>query len=114
MEKPESIDKRITIKTPEGYVFIDYHEIVRIEALHNHTNMFLSSQEKPIKILPCMKEVVEKSQNGSTFFKCHRSHLVNLLYVQEFKEKARILVTKNGDVPIAKEYIKEFKSAYCK
>jgi len=114
MEKPVSIDKKITIRTPEGYVFIDYHEIVRIEALRNHTVMFLDSQTEPIKILLCMKEVVEKSQNGSIFFKCHRSHLVNLLYVQEFKEKARVLVTKNGDVPIAKEYIKEFKNAYCK
>lgn len=112
--KKNDIDKRIPIKTPEGYVFVDYHEIVRIDASHNHTVMFLASQTESIKILPPMKEVVEKSQNGSIFFQCHRSHLVNLLYVQEFKEKARELVTKNGSVPIAKEYIKEFKEAYCK
>lgn len=114
MEMTASITERITFKTIEGYVFVNFCEIVHIEARRNHIALFINNQPEPLQVLLCMQDVEKKLEKNPVFFKCHRSHLVNLLYVQEFKEKDRILVTQHGEIPISEQYIKCFKDTYCK
>ncbi len=52
--------------------------------------------------------------DNAVLFRCHRSHIVNLKYLVQFKEKPRILVTQKGEIPISENFVKEFKEFWCK
>lgn len=103
---------KLSFKTNEGYVFLSTNEIVRMEASRNHVLAYVVSVEKPYNIQMSITEVQQKFEN-EMMFKCHRSHLVNLIHVLEFKEKPKEIVTQNGSVPISDSYVKIFKDTWC-
>ena len=103
------ISKFVTLKTSEGYAFIDPDEIIHLKAEGNYTRIFVTGKLKPLRVL-CQLSKMGNQLNNACFFRCHRSHIVNLKHLTGFMGKARILVF-NGDhqVPISEYYLKDFR-----
>ena len=115
MENPNLLPKKVlTLKTAEGYVFVDMCEIVRLEAERNHTLLFLTFQQTHIRLALNITEFEKKLPSNICLFRCHRSHIVNIKHIKQYKEKTRSLITINGEVPISESNIKEFKEFLCK
>jgi DNA-binding LytR/AlgR family response regulator len=107
------IINEISLKTVEGYSFFKYQEIVRFEAYHRYTWIYVIKKDKPQIVYHKFSEVEEKIDDES-FFKCQRSHIVNIHHVKHFNTKDSLLITENGEVPISEGHVKEFKDRYCR
>ena len=103
------ISRFITIKTCQGYAFLNPDEVIRLQAEGNYTKVFVKDSDKPLRSL-CQLSKMGKQLNYPGFFRCHRSHMINLNHLEGFMEKSRMLVLK-GDhqVPISEYYLKDFR-----
>ncbi len=104
---------RIAFKTFQGYIFVNYEDIIRIEADHNNSLLFKVNETNPIKLAGNIAKLESVLEKIDYFFKCHRCHIINVFHLVHFFEKDRILTTTNGNIPISKNKIKEFKEVYC-
>lgn len=99
---------KIILKTQESVYMVQYDSLVRCESYKNYTTFFL---ENGLKIT-VSKTLKEYSQllNNSSFFKCHRSHIINWNYFESFKKQnGGLIKMKNGDeVPLARSCKEEF------
>lgn len=77
-----SKDHRIAIPTQHGYVYHRPDEIVRVEASGSYTKVFLGNTEM-ILVSRNLKDF-EKALLPKGFIRVHRSHLVNVNFVQGF------------------------------
>lgn len=95
-------------KTINGIVYLDFSKIIRLEADCKHSLLFIKDQDKHIRsILPfgTMEEMLPQR----FFFKCHRSHIFNLLHLKEFnKPNRKIYLSDNHVVSISEDRISEF------
>lgn len=103
----DAFDK-ITIKTCEGYIFKHRFDLIRFEACHNQTYLYLINEPKPI-LIPINLKSVECNFMQPEFFRCHKSHYINLLHVLKYITKTHEIHTQNGIVPLADEKIKAFE-----
>jgi two-component system LytT family response regulator len=76
-----SFDK-IALPTTEGFSFVKREDIMRCEASGNYTIFFLENKTKYI-ITKTLKHY-EEMLTEYGFFRVHKSHLINLTYVQKF------------------------------
>lgn len=76
-----SFDK-IALPTTEGFTFVQRDQIIRCEASGNYTVFFLKDKTKYI-ITRTLKHY-EEMLTEYGFFRVHKSHLINLIYVQKF------------------------------
>lgn len=104
----------LSLKTAEGFTFFDYLQIVRFQSEGNHTMIYLSNEDTPRKVLHSFSDIEQKTTNHALFFKCHRSHIININHLKHFYIKTNILVTAMGEVPISETYVQEFKDRFCK
>jgi len=76
--------KRIAIPTVDGYTMLDAKDIIRLQSDVNYTNIYTSAGKKitaskTIKFFETMLE-------GNDFFRVHKSHLVNLKFVESYSK----------------------------
>ena len=76
-----SFDK-IALPTTEGFSFVKRDDIMRCEASGNYTIFYLKNKTKYI-ITKTLKHY-EAMLVEYGFFRVHKSHLINLIYVQKF------------------------------
>lgn len=117
MSKPKlkhfvSNNKQV-FKTTEGYVFLNFEEIIRIEADYKHSLLYSTTRDKPIRLINGISDVENMIHKELFFFRCHRSHIVNVSHIWQFKEKVKILSTSKGEIPISTKKVKEFKELMC-
>ena len=105
--------QELSLKTLEGYTFFKYMDIVRFEAEGNYTLVYVLQQDKPQKVFHTFLEVEEKVFGIGLFYKCHRSHIINIHHLIHFCTKKNLLVTAKGEVPISDTFVKDFKERYC-
>jgi two-component system, LytTR family, response regulator len=101
-----------SFKTIDGYCFAEIHDIVRFEADRNYTFMFVNQVDKPIKLLYNISKIEVMMQDYNVFFKCHRSHIVNVLHIHRFIEKTNELITGKGKVQLSESHTQNFKSLF--
>ena len=84
--KPENQLDKLGIPGRNGIVFLKISEIIRCEGLVNYTKIYLKSGET----ITCSKTLLEfdKQLNHCNFFRIHKSHLINLLYIEGFTRGA--------------------------
>ncbi|MDV7187893.1 LytTR family DNA-binding domain-containing protein [Lutibacter sp. TH_r2] len=106
--KQLAIDK-IALEVPKGILFASHDDIVLFEADGMYTNVILKNS-KPKIICKPLKHFVEQLSNNTLFFKCHRSYLINLKYVDELiKEDGDYLVMSTKKrIPISKSKKEQF------
>jgi two-component system LytT family response regulator len=94
-------NKRIILKTMEKLHLVPVRDIIRCEAFKNYTTFFLNSNKK-ITVSGSIKEYEDiLSEQG--FFRVHKSHIINLSYVDCFvkTEGGSVLLNDGSSVPVA-------------
>ena len=93
--------KRIVLHSAEKLQLIPVQKIIRCEAERNYCMFFLENSEKIIVSSP-MKDFVDiLSEQG--FFRLHKSHLVNLSYVESYlkADGGYVVLTDGTELPVA-------------
>jgi two-component system LytT family response regulator len=75
-------DKRIVLKTWENIYIINLKDVIRCQADKNYTYFYFTNREKVI-VSRTLKEY-EDILTEYGFMRVHRSHLVNLNYIERF------------------------------
>jgi len=103
-------DKKMIISTQKGIEYIKMQDIIRIEAQTAYSEIHLINNNKVI-ISMNLKET-EQCIDKIIFFRVHKSHLVNLNYVQgySYEDGGMIKLADGSSVEISKRKIEKFKS----
>lgn len=103
--------KRLTIASVEGFETTAVADIVHFKADGNYTHIYTKDRKylvsKPIKFY-------ENLLDDKRFFKCHKSHLINMEMVKAFHKgkQAHITMANNNQVPIAVRRKEDFLSLF--
>ncbi len=89
--------KPIVFKTPTGFVYFDYLNIIMYSADGNNSIIYTTENEEPIRILHNIS-YIEKKICNDIFFRCHKSHIINLMHLER-------LIIKTHQVQLKKEII---------
>ncbi|WP_243471795.1 LytR/AlgR family response regulator transcription factor [Winogradskyella sp. MH6] len=103
-----SMDK-IALEIPKGILFASHNDIAYFEADGMYTNVQLVEGKQKTICKP-LKHFVEQLSKNAMFFKCHRSYLINLKYVDELvKDDGDYLLMNNQKrIPISKSKHDQF------
>ena len=87
---------KLTLPTTDGYSFVKLDDIIHIKAEDNYTEFIFKNKKKALVCKP-LKEYDELlSCNG--FFRTHKSHLVNLKYVEKYsRNDGGYIIMENND-----------------
>ncbi|MEQ8323361.1 MAG: LytTR family DNA-binding domain-containing protein [Vicingaceae bacterium] len=87
---------KITIPQTDGFKFINVSDVIRMEADGSYVTIF-TTNDRPFLVSKPLGYFA-KNLNKKMFARVHRSHLINLHMVQEFrKEGGGYVVLNNGD-----------------
>ncbi len=91
---------RLAISSQEGVALFDVSEIMRCEASNNYTLFFLKNKKRFIasKTLKEYDEIL--SEYG--FFRTHKSHLVNLSYVDRLSPEGILILNDGTSVEVSR------------
>lgn len=93
--------RRIAIPTINGYLFVNIHEILRLESDTNYSKIVLQNKESytSSRTLRDYEELL----SPFNFVRVHRSHLINLNFIREYqKGRSPILVMEDASqIPVA-------------
>ena len=113
--KAESVsDQTLFLQTQNGMIRLPLKRIVKIEGNRNYSYLHLSDNTKLLssKTLGFFEEILSDKH----FFRCHRSYLVNGVFIKEIKKAAHFLLKNDSEVPIsrrkknaAKSWLQSFK-----
>lgn len=88
---------RIGISTQEGIIYKTVKDIIRLEAQQNYTEFIIDHTSKKILAAINLGEYEEQFKPYAEFMRVHRSHMVNLAYVDKFvKSEGGYLVMQDG------------------
>lgn len=100
-------NNRLTLKTCDGFIFHDSSEIIRFEAGHNFVQVFIIGKDNPEK-MPSTLISIEEQYPFPEFFRCHKSHIVNLNHIVKYEKKCRTIHTPSGIIALAEDKVDEF------
>lgn len=98
----------IGIPTLNGIEFIDIKSMIRCEGLRRCTRIFLTNQKMIISSHNL--GVFKKLLGEDDFFSPHKSHIINLNYIQTYQKEGVINLKDGSCVPIARRKKQEFMS----
>lgn len=111
-----SIDNSITkimIPSHDAHTFLDTNEIICCEADMNYTNVFTNKGEKIVSTKN-LKEF-EETLNPKSFFRCHKSWLINTHFIKKFmKSDSQVLMTNDMLIDISVRKKEEFLNLFKK
>lgn len=95
-------NKKLVLKTQDAVFLIDIDEVVRCEADRNYTTFYLKDG-RSIVTSKTLKEYVMLA-SSTNFFRCHRSHLINLNYFDRYKriDGGYIIMKDESEIPLAR------------
>jgi two-component system, LytTR family, response regulator len=84
--KADSQFDKLGVPSKNGVLFLKISDIIRCEGLVNYTKIYLKSGET----ITCSKTLLEfeKQLIQRNFFRIHKSHLINLSYIEGFTRGA--------------------------
>lgn len=98
--KGEPVQK-IAVPDQNGITFIDFNEILYVEASDNYS-IFLLSDKRRLTLCKTLKDVQEVLEERH-FQRVHRQYIVNLNCVKHLNRNEGTIIINNGDVlPIAR------------
>lgn len=100
--------KKIGLPYSDGIKFVDFGEIILLKADGMYTKVATTSTS--ILVSRPLKYFVDLLDNIKTFYRPHRSYLINLSHIQEYikKDGGYILMENDETVSISKEKKDEF------
>lgn len=108
----EALPTQIAISSLAGIDFVQLENIIAFEASGTYTKIILVEGESIVASKP-LGEFELILQKNPSFFRAHRSHLINLKHVRKLssKEGDVIVLLKELEVPLSRYRKKEFESA---
>jgi len=104
--------KPVILKTIIGYEFLNYDEIICVEANRKVTLVYIVNRDKPLMVFYNLL-TIESLLSIPAFYRCHRSHIVNMRHIKGFLVKSHQLVMINGnEIPISEGRIRDFKERF--
>lgn len=102
--------KKIGLPVKDGVVFVNFDDIILLEAERMYTNIYINEQNRPILISKPLKYFVNLLQHLPFFYKPHRSYYVNLKYINKYvkSDGGYIVMDNNKQVSLSKEKTEEF------
>lgn len=93
---------KIALPTADGLIFVKISDIMRCESDGSYTR-FLLINDKILFVSRSLKEF-EELLPSSSFFRTHKSHLINTNYIAQYINRdGGVVVMENGDqIPIAR------------
>ena len=100
--------KKLAIPDMEGFVFIDVDDIIRCQSDGSYTRFYLTSGEK-ILASKSLGEY-EGMLNGETFYRVHRSSLINLSHIKKYikGEGGYVIMTDGSEIEVSRRKKAEF------
>jgi len=96
----ETLDDRIMLKCSRSIEFVEVKKIVRVESLRAYCKLNIIDDNSIILSCP-LKKIEEKLSSYPIFFRSHKSHLINLLYVKNYHTDKGIKMADGYYVPLA-------------
>jgi two-component system LytT family response regulator len=97
-EKPD----KLAVSTQNGIFYLKISDIIRIEADINYSRIIINN-EKPVLVSKTLLDFENRLSNHG-FFRCHRSHLINLKHVTGYSKKEEGLITMSNTEKIRISY----------
>lgn len=104
---PQSL---FTAQTDRGFCKIAVDDVEYLEAQNKEVLVHLSNG-KIIVIRELFSKCAEVFAPENGFFRCHRSYIVNLNYIEQFSKKD-IITNNNTVIPISRNNFTAFKETY--
>ncbi|MEM6768189.1 MAG: LytTR family DNA-binding domain-containing protein [Bacteroidota bacterium] len=102
---------RIALPTRDGLKFLSVEEILYAVADNNNTNIVLYNS-KSFLVTKTLLDI-EKKLFKYSFFRIHKSHLINLDYVETYRNSDHTVTMTNGDLlTVARNSRKAFKNLF--
>ncbi|WP_432412365.1 LytR/AlgR family response regulator transcription factor [Rasiella sp. SM2506] len=100
--------KKIALPVADGIRFVAFEDIIMLEADGMYTN--ISTTKEDILISKPLKHFVALLEQTPTFYKPHRSYMVNLIFIKQYvkSDGGYILMDNDRSVSISKERKEEF------
>ncbi|WP_418512266.1 LytR/AlgR family response regulator transcription factor [Corallibacter sp.] len=101
--------KKIGLPVADGIKFVNFEDIIILKADGMYTRVSVLNSAEIIISKP-LKHFVELLEPISTFYRPHRSYLINLIYIKEYSKKdgGYIVMDTNETVSISKDKKEEF------
>ncbi len=96
----------IPVPNSKGIQFVKIHDIVRLEADRNYTNIYTIKGER----FMASKNIKHFSEllDSSLFYRVHKSHIINIKFLTEVSKDGEIKMQDGSFAPLAKRVRKEF------
>lgn len=106
--KTQGKPRRITLYHSKGFRVVDSKDIVRLEADGNCTDIYFADGSKYLdtKTLKTFEETLDED----SFFRIHKSHLINLEHLREYlnTDGGQVVMNDGSMVPVARNRLTEF------
>ncbi|WP_299099153.1 LytTR family DNA-binding domain-containing protein [uncultured Winogradskyella sp.] len=101
--------KKIGLPNADGIKFVDFNDIIMLEADGMYTNVS-TTNDGTILVSKPLKFFVETLNKIKTFYRPHRSHLINLSYIKAYvkKDGGYIVMENDQAVSISNDKKEEF------
>jgi two-component system LytT family response regulator len=99
---------KIAVPTLEGIHFLSIKDIVKVQAESNYSIIYFANKQK-MTVSRTLKQV-EDALEGYTFFRAHKSFLINLSYISRYirGEGGVIIMHDGSEVELSRNRKKEF------
>ncbi|MCL5130226.1 LytTR family DNA-binding domain-containing protein [Algibacter sp. L4_22] len=109
LEENISNNNKIVVPTKKGVSFIPQDEVLHLEGYDGYTKIHLIDK---ITIMSSYNLGKFEKMLNSNFFKCHKSHIINLGKVRHFENEGYVVLDNEYRVPISKTNRKAFLSLF--
>jgi len=100
--------EKIALPTLDGINFVKIKDIIRCESDNNYTNIFLNDGKKHI-VSKTLKEF-DEMLTPFNFFRIHKSHLINLNYLQKYNkgEGGYVIMEDGSELEVSRRRKEDF------
>ncbi len=100
---------RIALADQKHIIFPYIHTIVHIKAKQEASHFFFDTKPGQMLVSKNIGEFKKLTQHHPQLMLVHRSHIINVNHVVEYRRFDRTAILSNGDdVPISNEYVRDF------
>lgn len=103
---------KIALPVSDGLLFVEVNSIAQLQAQGAYTDVYMADSSK-LLVSKKLKFFEDLLARRKSFFRIHRSHLINLNYVKKYNRLESYIEMDNGTgIPVAKERKKEFEESF--
>lgn len=109
------MQETIAISSQEGLCFVKIEDIMYLEASSNYTYIIMNNNIKHLasKTMQTFEEVLDQND---TFFKCHKSYIINLKFIKQYirGEGGELIMIDAKSIPVSRTRKQDFLNLFKK